>query len=315
MAKQFGQLAHHFSNPEKVIGWLASRKYNGWSIIWDGGLTTGMMATDVPWYYRGKDKPVKSTGLWSLGRGNKPKVIHAPDYFIDSLPKGIPVHGELWYNDRLDVVKRTCGHKQYPKPMWRNIKFIAFHIKPFHLWEHDGLLPETETPATLSGSLDLLRQYENKTFMTVATTKMETVQDVNDMIQRAVDNQWEGIMFGNPLGAYECARSWNNLKWKQEYETEAVVHGYENGQTGKTIGKVGSLQCSLVWDDKITSIYGGLKNHIGEEVVFNVSGLTDAEREWDHCKAKFPTGRNIKIKYSGVSRDGVPQSPNIYRGM
>jgi len=316
--KQFGMLAHHWNGSlEQVQDWEWSRKYNGWSVIWDGGFTIGMEAKDVPWYYRGKDKPTLATGLWSLGRDNKPKVIKAPKSFTDKLPKGIPCHGEIWYNDRLDVVKRTVGFKQYFKPMWANLKFIAFHQKPFHLFEGgEKIFPnmdEINTPH--KAVLNNLRQYENNTFMVIQTHTIKTQEDIDNALSIAREKAWEGVMFSNPSGSYEVRRSWNNLKWKQVYETEAYVFGYEDGKTGKNIGKVGALRCTMTWDDKVLSIYGGLKRHRGIEVDFRVSGLLDDERDWGVVEDIYPRGSKVTFKYSGVSIHGIPQSPNIYRGM
>jgi len=143
---EFGMLAHHWNGSlEQVQGWYASRKYNGWSALWDGGITRGMLAEEVPWYYKGKDRPIVSTGLWTLGRTPnsneiKPKVIQAPSYFLNKLPPNIPVHGEISYldkngYDRLHMVKRVCGMKFGYNPLWYSLKFRAFHVKPYSLWE------------------------------------------------------------------------------------------------------------------------------------------------------------------------------------
>ena len=317
MVKHFGQLSHHWSGSFKQVqNWLCSRKYNGWSVLWDGGFTRGMTATDVPWYYRGKDKPISATGLWSLGRDNKPKVIHAPDYFLDKLPKGIPTHGELWYNDRLDVIKSTCGNKKYFKPMWLNVKYKVFNSKPFHLWnDTKDILPKEEPlPARYDKMINELKKYENDTFHVIDVFYIRSQEDIKMMMKKAKDEKWEGLMFANPSGSYEAHRSYNNLKWKQVYETEALVIGYEEGKTGRNIGQVGAIQATLQWDDKVLSIYGGLPRHVGEEVDFCVSGLRDDERSWDECRKLYKIGTRVRVSYSGVSIHGVPQSPNIYRG-
>jgi len=317
MSEQFGMLAHHFNGSlESVLNWEWSRKYNGWSVIWDGGFSRGKLASSCSWYYKGKDKPITATGLWSLGRDNKPKVIQAPKSFLDKLPQGIPAHGEIWYNDRLDVVKRTVGFKQYFKPMWGNLKFVAFHAKPFYLFKDTkDLLPKGKDNPKHKDVLNNLRQYENDTFMIINTHTITCQEDLDKAIAIAKKNVWEGIMFSNPSGSYELRRSWNNLKWKQTYETEAYVFGYEDGKSGKNIGKVGALRCTLTWDDKIESIYGGLARHKGSEVDFLVSGLTDEERKWEKVEESYPRGEKVKVRFCGVSIHGVPQSPNVYRGM
>ena len=322
MPKEFAMLSHHWNGSfDKIRNWKCSRKYNGWSAIWDGGITTGMLASSVPWYYRGGDKrEYVSTGLWSLGRNNKPKVINAPRYFTDKLPKGIPVHGELWYRDRLDIIKRTCGLKRGYSAMWQNILFKAFGIKPYKMWECvDKLSADIPQGRVVyegvvsSEAMGYLTNYQNNTFDLVdnATVKSEKCIEVfKDMADRF---KWEGLMFSNPNGLYECKRSWNNLKYKNVYESEAAICGYEKGKTGRVVGKVGALQATLIWNSKVSSVYGGNDSMVGKEANFCISGLMDEEREWDTCRKLYPEGSKIRFKYSGISTHGIPQSCNIYR--
>ncbi len=324
---EFGMLSHHWDGSlEQVQGWLCSRKYNGWSALWDGGITRGMLAEEVPWYYKGKDNQIASTGLWTLGRTKlnkiRPKVIQAPSYFTNKLPINVPVHGELWYKDRKDIVKKTCGLKYGYSPMWYNIGFMAFNIKPYSLWEKIIEVPKyrnitsfhlTHPGENFQKTLSYLNQYTNEIFTSVPTWPIITEQDIKNSQKVAIGQKWEGLMFANPVSKYECKRSWNNLKWKGVYETEAAVYGYEEGKTGRVIGKVGAIKATMVWDEKVISAHGGKKSFVGKEVNFCVSGLMDTEREWEKCKQVYPIGSKIKFKYSEVSTHGVPQSCNIYR--
>ncbi len=327
---EFGMLAHHWNETfEQVSGWFASRKYNGHSALWDGGITTGMLADEVPWYFKGGDKRAYySTGLWSLGRKGgvdrkiKPKPIQAPKYFTDKLPRYVPVHGELWYEDRLETIKRVCGMRLGYNPMWYNIKFMAYGIKPYSLWEGIEKIPRYNSRGiivnnfTLTGlpfvnSMGYLQDFSNETFNPVNLWLISHPVTIELLQNLAEDEGWEGLMFHNPKGMYECKRSWNNLKWKQEYETEAAIHGYEDGKTGRLIGKVGALKASLVWDEKVESVFGGNASMIGQEAVFKISGLTDKERE--NVEKLYPVGSSVKFTYFGVSGHGIPQSCNIWR--
>lgn len=332
---EFGQLSHHWNGSlEQIQGWFCSRKYNGWSTFWDGGITRGMLAEEVPWYYQGRDKQIMSTGLWSMGRTPKadeirPKVIQAPKYFTNELPKNVPVHGELWFDDRLDIVKKTCGMKYGYNPMWYNIKFMAFNIKPYYLWEEIEQIPkyanilekiDTNKPdtfmcienITLKEAMGYLNQFSNETFNPVHMWHIKNEADLKQSQKIALKYMWEGLMFANPVGKYECKRSHNNLKWVEPYETEAAVYNYEDGKTGKNIGKVGAIKATLVWDEKVTSIRGGKESFIGREANFCISGLTDAER--NDVKKIHPIGSKIKFSFKDISTHGIPQSCNIYRG-
>jgi hypothetical protein len=321
---EFGMLSHWWDGSlERVLGRLASRKFNGWSALWDGGVTRGELATDIPWYYKGIDRPKLSTGLWSLGRDNKPKVLEAPEYFIKNLPKGIPLHGELWYNDRLDMIKRYCSRTTMYHPVWYSIKFIAFNIKPYPLWEG---IEKFTTKYNLDNPMDdfnnwkyrdvishfnILNRNENLDF--IKTEKITSKEQLLYLQKKAIDNQWEGLIFANPDGVYECKRSHNSLKWKSRYDYEATVIGYELGKTGKNIGKIGSIIVKFTWDYQIISIYGGKEEMIDKSIITNISGLTDQERKVEYINEVYPIGSKLKFTFFGVTVHGVPVSANIYR--
>ena len=318
MSNEFGTLAHHWSGSfSQVQGWLISRKLNGWSVLWDGGVTSGMPLDEIPWYHKGGDDDGGvSYGLWNLGRNGKVKKQDAPLYFLEALPKGVPAHGELWYNDNLRLIKRVARFKAYYKPEWQVIKFIAFGAKPAHLWgaEHLFIKSKLKVPLTNYETLRLLRSFENDKFKVIETEWVTCTGTIDEYKKKAVKEGWEGLMFQNPEAFYECKRSHNNLKWKQSFETEATVHGYKNGKN-RNEGRVGSIEASLVWDSKITTILGGTEEMVGEEAVFYISGLRDDERDFDSIKELYPAGEKIRFKFDGVTRDGIPYSPRIYRGM
>jgi len=328
MKREFGQLSHWWNGSfSQIKDYYCSRKYNGWSALWDGGISIGIPSHKIPWFK--KDKSVVSTGLWSLGRNNNPDVINAPPFFTEMLPKGIPLHGELWYKDRLDVIKKTCGTKKLFEPMWTNVKFMMFHIKPYSKWLLDLNHKTTTAIAEFTQKLKdseywdaeryekiygIMKNIEtNDTLQLVTSLKLETLEDLKAMQKASIENRWEGLMFANPNGLYECGRSYNTLKWKGVCETEAIVEGYGDGKTGKNIGKTGSIQAHLEWGEQVLSIFGGRPDMIGEEARFNIGGLTDLERINTH--EHYPIGSKIKFTFFGVSTHGVPQNCNIYRSL
>ena len=327
MKQEFGQLSHWWNGTfEQIKGYYCSRKYNGWSVISDGGITKGKNARDIPWFK--KDKDVISTGLWTLGRSTKRNnsntdVLNAPEYFINKLPKGVPVHGEVWYNDRIDIIKQVCGTKKWFDPMWANLKFMAFNMKPYSKWENDinhsiniGTLLQPEYinrkySEVYDDLISLKESLNNNTFDVVTSVKLLTIEDLRQMQETSIKHNWEGLMFTNPDGLYECGRSYNSLKWKTQCETEGIVIGYENGKTGKNIGKIGSIKANVLWDEQVLSVFGGDHIHVGKEAFFSIGGLN--ENEHDNCKELYPIGSKIKFSFYGVSIHGVPQSCNIYR--
>ncbi len=335
MSKEFGMLSQWWDgDPEKLMGRLCSRKFNGWSALWDGGVTRGMLATDVPWYYKGKDQPMLSTGLWTLGRHNRPKVVCAPDFWLNQLPVLVPLHGELWYKDRLDIIKRVCGTKSGYSPMWGNIKYIMFNSKPYSMWEGIEKIPKyiknkhNVADIFALGSNDLeqllfaLREIEktNKLMYpedfileTISTRKIEDTATLEHMLNKATSCEWEGLMFANPTSGYECKRTRNSFKQKSSYDYEGTIEGYVKGKTGKNVGKVGALFVKLKWDRQIVSIFGGKPHMVGKEIEVPVCGLSDTEREWHNCKSLYPVGSKIKFTFYGVSVHAIPASANITR--
>jgi DNA ligase-1 len=326
MKKEFAMLAHTYNEANNPVGWFASRKLNGWGCVWDGGVTTGMRATDVPWYYQGGDDKltheVYSTGLWTIGRADKngmrPKVIHAPDWFVEALPKNVPLQGELWRDDDLSLVKSVCGCSNPDSkldPRWATIDYLVYNSKPYCLF------PWLATENRWSNRVYTDRMYTvekaykpNDVWGILNQTRVESREHFKSIVDEANSQGWEGIMLVNPLSYYEDYRSHNLLKVKPVFETEARIVGYEQGKTGKNIGKLGALWAELTWDEKVLSYTGGSKAFVGTTARFKISGMTDKEREFDFARAKWPIGCMAHFKFSCISTHGVPMSCNILEG-
>lgn len=309
----FATLAHHYAN-QPVVGWFMSRKLNGWRCLWDGGVTRGVPLAQVPW---SKDMTaVCATGLWTLGRSAGPKPIFAPDWFLNQLPEYVPLDGELWHEtDNISIVKSICGQgeeKGRIDPRWRGIKYMVFNSKPYSLW---GCVPDS--PFYPNGSwlyrMELVKKritsslQERDNLEVLEQVKVESTKHVFEY-KRYVGG--EGIMLVNPNAQYELCRSYNLLKVKTFYETEATVIGYEDGQN-RHLGRMGSVIAKLTWDEKVTSLYGGKPEFVGKTVSFGIGGgFTDEQREWSYVSQNFPIGSEIHFSYLGVSSEGVPVSCN-----
>ena len=333
MAKrEFGTLAHTYTT-QNVAGWLISRKFDGMSALWDGGLTRGMLASSVPWYYKGADKPgLTSTGLWTLGRGEKPKVVNAPDWWLNFLPVGLPLHGELWKGDNRQQVTSICrqGLSGRTDGRWKEVKYVVYNVKPYSCWngieqvideewkkEYAKFVPNRQHRHRLRDAEDFMEIEGLLMGGVLLLASQSQVSDsgvINQWKHTVAIQGWEGFCLTNPASKYDCCRSHNLLKWKPEFETEGKVVGYEDGKTGKNIGKVGAVFCSLVWDEKVLSYTGGRRYFIGKEVIFKVSGWTDSEREWSFMRERYPIGSELHFSFKDVSQDGVPRSATVKRG-
>ncbi|MFA5657634.1 MAG: hypothetical protein WDA37_12920 [Dysgonamonadaceae bacterium] len=306
----FGMLAHHYKG-QNVAGWFCSRKFNGWRCLWDGGITTNLSLSLVPWY-EGKSKEL-STGLWTLGRYSGPKPIFAPRYIIEQLPRGIPLDGELWHNtDNISIVKSIAGQK-YEKSVqdkrWQNLQYMVFNIKPHCLWS----IPEQTNHSVLDfqGTINFLKSANIESpFITLAEQKrLSCTEELPDLISYFGG---EGVMLSNPYARYELKRSSNLLKVKKMYETEGQIVRHVEGK-GKHSGRLGSIIATLTWDEKVESVYGGSKDLINKKVYFGVGGFSDEERDWDYVSEHFPIGGSISFSYLGVTPDGIPVSANLYK--
>jgi len=330
MKEEFVTLAHSW-NGEQLDGWYYSRKLNGWGCVWDGGISRGLKAAVVPWYYQGGDKETpESTGLFTIGRADKfgirPKVIHAPNWWIDKLPKNIPLHGELWCDDDLAFIKSVCGQGIAGRsdPRWSKVKFMVYNSKPFgtfpliHSFLQQNNIP-LESLINRNNFTWSCRMHNVKMILeglpadnveVVKQTRMTYTTSMEELATMVDNHGWEGLMFVNPFSYYANHRSKDLLKYKPEFETEATVVGYANGNA-RHIGRMGAIQCELTWDMKVTSFTGGLGEHVGRKVNFEIGGgFSDAEREWDYVKSKWPIGGEIHFKFFGITRDGIPFSCN-----
>ena len=307
---KFGVEAHHFSGKFfEIKDWFCSRKYDGESALWNSH-TRGILANTFSW---STEREI-STGLWSLGRYSQPKIIHAPDFWLDVLPKNIPLHGELWYNDNRSFVASVCRKKYSSCIDWMLIKFIPHNIKPLSLWNDKFFTPSMDfyrSDLPFWKKKNLLEQISSSSIFNMEYTIVNSSQYMNYLIQESIDRKWEGLIFNNPDGLYKLDRSWDILKYKNCYETEVKIIGYEDGKTGKNIGKTGALLCELTWDNKIESIFGGNSSMIGLKVCFCICGLTEEERE--NLSKYYPIGKEILMSYYGVTNYGIPCHANIYR--
>ena len=343
MGAQFGQLLSTWSgNIDELIGMHWSRKHNGFSVIWDGGITLGMKIKDIPWVtLKRLDNPNQiSTGLWTLGRNAKnswqplPKVLNAPMSFVSNLPKGIPLHGELCTeDDDLQYIKKVC-RLDIPRAFkWKKIKFMAFAVKPYSTFYKidmssvDGWLEWKDKVIELEESNEYFYNYPqcrfnlsqlepNVNFEIIEQHKINSKQQALEAIDIFNASNWEGLCFTNMSARYSNKRTKNTLKYKPDYENEARIIGYVEGKTGKNIGKLGGLEVEMIWDDNVQNIHGGKPEFIGKNVTFAIgSGFTDVERDLNTCEALFPIGKEIKFSYKVISEHGIPQHCSIYRGM
>lgn len=338
MRREFLQLAQIYKGPSTLVnGWFVSEKLDGMRCLWDGGVTRGLQASQVPW--NNSRKNCKATGLWS----RYGKVIFAPDWWLDKLPRDICLDGELFTTrtDRQELM--SIVKRENPDDRWSKVSFNAFDAPSPAILFADGEISNLHHKAKLRGCCDFWHLYAEDS---AAAFKIDVFQDIysrmtkrlapwegenfhihpqgrlpfnseaacfeiDDLLSQVTKAGGEGLMLRKPSSLYQTKRSKNLLKVKKYQDAEAHVLGYVWGQ-GKHAGRLGSL--TVAWN----------------KVVFQLSGFTDEERQlvpdgptspapfdgqevkgWH--SPKFPIGSIITFQYRDVTTAGMPVEAKYWR--
>ncbi|GAA5929550.1 uncharacterized protein JCM15063_004181 [Sporobolomyces koalae] len=259
-------LAHKFDLDGKLdpTGWWMSEKLDGVRAYWDG-----------------------VSALWS--RTGKPLL--APKTFLDQLPRGCSLDGELYLGkDRFDEISGIA--RSHDSPRWNEIKYMVFDAPsleslPFeerlaHLKRLFPTLPPTEVKNNQlnTDSPIILVQHE----------RCHGMEDLKNKLAQLQDQQGEGLMLRQPGSLYVGKRSRTLLKVKTFYDAEARVVGYEPGK-GKYEGMTGSLICEM--EDETTTFSVG-------------SGLTDERR-----LSPPPIGSIVTYRFFELTKQKVPRFPTF----
>lgn len=306
--QEFLLLAHRYKEDKDDIGGaFVSEKLDGFRCFWDGGITRDSNKVNVAWAnnaandrFSDQDESLTCTGLWTR-YGN---IIHAPDFFLDSLPKKVFLDGELWIARQSFQLVRSIAAK-LPKnrddEAWKRIKFIVIDSPPaeqvFKPREIDTpqfskVITEEVLPGIIrtgAGSIsitnyksfectyELLCDLFNKRNpccilhkQAKLPTKETDAKDVLNKLLTAVYNLGgEGLMIRKSHSVWVPERSRTLLKVKPFHDDEAVVTGYITGREtdkgSKLLGLMGALKVRY-------------RNKDNKIVEFELSGFTDEER-------------------------------------
>lgn len=342
MKREFLMLASTYKETDYIAEWFVSEKLDGMRVWWDGGMSRGLLKASVPWANNDKDdrykEPPVSTGLWTR-YGN---VIHAPDYWLDGLPK-IPLDGELYVKGHRQHMMSTVKKLVPDNDAWAAVGYHVFDMPPlssvlqpgvikttnsYQYWsedsrnefllEHVKKIDHTCKPDTpLVTRLKVMQRYSTGGPAVIhpqhqLTTKSSEARDeMLEILDNVVSNNGEGLIIRAPFSKWEPHRVKHMLKVKPFDDMEVKVVGYITGK-GKHLGRMGALivECS----------YGQ----------FAVGGFTDAERRLSEpqsdyasqnpgseqvgCStAVFAVGDIITIKHRGFSADRIPQEARYWR--
>ena len=352
MKQEYLMLGQTFKpGKHNIAGWFLSEKLDGMRAYWDGGLSRGLPASEVPYAncvkdYRLKTLPI-ATGLWS----RTGKVIHAPDWWLDDLPN-IPLDGELWlgrgrFQELTSIVSRFDGGAE-----WGEVKHWAFDSPPFCGMLSDREITVRDYKFSIHRGLDwYIKQQVLSDFRIKSIGKewgFELVygwlnrQELGPRVQLVYQERLpfshpmamdlvvirlkellkvgaEGVILRKHSSTWETRRCHTLLKHKPWHDDEAVVTGFTTGRAtdkgSRLLGKIGALIVS----------YKGKR--------LELSGLTDAEREFtqyymrrwaednpgkdvpneDFEGTHFSVGDTVTFKYRELSDDGIPREARYHR--
>lgn len=204
--------------------------------------------------------------------------IHAPKWFIDSLPSSEPLDGELWigrgqFQLTVGVVRSKSGGDA-----WRSMRFAAF-----------------DAPMALGGfeeRQDAMRAaIGHGPAFVLAQRQCRSHADLLEELASVERAGGEGVMLRQPGSVYERKRSSTLLKVKTFRDAEATVVGYDAG-TGRNHSTIGAI---------VAQLQDGTEFRVS-------SGLTDAVRHNPPA-----VGSLFTFKYQEMTDGGVPRFPSFLR--
>jgi len=274
-------LSNTYSQPP--VGWILSEKYDGLRGIWTGKELVA--------------RPSKKDGNM-IG-----KVFnYVPQWFINLLPKGISLDGELWMGrGRFQEISGLSNYKINKKvtqkhldEIWKEVKFMVFDLP--HLNK-----PYSERYKELNDIVNSINAAQGSESPIQLSTNIvvNNLEHLSELYSQFTLNGAEGIILRHPESMYEIKRSKLLLKMKLSDDAEAIVIDYIPG-TGKYKDLLGSLKCDL----------NGKTFNIG-------TGFSDIMRtEYNDPQSKhyIPIGATVNFGYMELTKDGIPRHP-VYRGI
>ena len=338
-------LAHEF-NPDKhsLAGNFLSDKLDGVRAWWDGGVSRGFPAGDVPYANTEKDHkrlvPPVATGLWT--RTNK--VVNAPSWFLDLLPK-FPLDGELYCGPGKWQQTQSIVSRDEPDERWHLVEYkiidspcvkrlfqartvkvrndYSFSYKkeslawvkgikgvPEH-WSFEFVYKWLSNRFSFDGQVSLVNQIE------LPFSPLEALEKTMEHAKLVVEAGGEGAIVRKRIGLWIPERSWDVLKVKPWFDAEGVVTGYFSGKKTEKdstwLGMMGALE--LNWEGatfKISGFNGSERqlNSLTRDWAINNPG----SRFPDEFESQiFPRGSRVTFKYRELSDDGIPKEARHLR--
>ena len=285
------QLAKSWDGKTDIVGWLISEKLNGERAWWDGGITRGRTKESVPWANTAKDarfrESQRSTGLWSRGG----HVIMAPPDWLDMLPQGLPLDGELY----IEGVSRQKIHTLVAglRPTFVGVRFHVFDIPnllPLH-YNVDSIVRARYTDR-------YARLTEIPGVVAVPQMLVHSAEAALTFAQTVVVAGGEGAMVRDPAAQYINGRTGLILKIKPTQDAEATVIGWKMGN-GKYEGMLGALHVQM----GNVRLFVNLRGDEMREMITAPNGAV--------LPVQYVRGQKVRIEYAGLTDDGIPTEARL----
>lgn len=208
-------------------------------------------------------------------------LIHSPKWFTKNWPNNI-MDGELWIKrDHFQQTLSCVRKKHIDDACWKSVHFMIFDLP-----EHGGSFTER-----IASMQKLTNKVNSPHLSMIKQFKLTTVEQLNQTLNKVVENNGEGLMLHHGKAYYHIGRTANIMKLKKNDDAEAVVIAHIEGK-GKYQGLLGSLQVKTM-----------------EGIIFKIgSGFNDKER-YDPPAI----GSVITFKYNGKTQAGIPRFARFFR--
>jgi DNA ligase-1 len=253
LAKNYGQSA----NSVDISRYWVSEKLDGVRAYWDGERF--------------------------VTRGGQP--IHAPQWFVDGLPKQA-LDGELWMGrGRFERLSATVRRVRPDDAAWREVRFMVYEAPGVAGTFSERIFAIREQVAQAhsnnSAWLEAVEQF-----------RVSDAPALQEHLQRIARAGGEGLMLHRADALYETGRSDSLLKLKLWQDAEATVIAHLPGR-GKHQGRLGALRVRAA---------DGREFSLG-------TGFSDQQRQ--HPPA---VGSVITYRYNDLTAKGQPRFARFWRG-
>ncbi len=200
------------------------------------------------------------------------------------LPKGTILDGEIYQHGVGFQTISKLIKKERPES-----KNLEYHVYDVPVWENTADFVWKKRCEQL---YELGQKFKAGPIKLVQTETVSNFEEVQSFQGRALAAGFEGTIIRAHDGVYEFGyRSPNLLKFKEFDDAEFEVVSYEEG--------VGKYEGCVTWICKLSS---------GQQFKAVPKGTLEEKKDW-FDNAKRYLGQFLKVKYQGVSDDGVPRFP------